>query len=236
MAKRRKTTKELKERLSALLGADDFRAALQDLRELPRLPVLRCLHAFLSEGQEKRRWRAVSAIGMLVSDLARENREEARERMRRLMWSLNDESGSIGWGAPEAMAEIMAAEEGLAEEYAHILVSYMRQDGNYLEHPLLQRGLLWGVGRLAGQRPSVMERHGAAGHLPPFLESTDRVVRGLAVWCAGNLGAHQARPRLEALLGEETEIVLYLDFHLSHRRTGELAKEALARLDARSKC
>jgi len=36
------------------------------------------------------------------------------------MWSLNDESGGIGWGAPEAMGAIMARHTGLADEYANI--------------------------------------------------------------------------------------------------------------------
>ena len=74
--------------------------------------------------------------------------------MRRLMWNLNDESGGIGWRArPEAMGEIVARSERLADEYGHILISYLDPDGNYLEHPLLQRGLLWGIGRFAHARP-----------------------------------------------------------------------------------
>jgi len=40
--------------------------------------------------------------------------------MRRLMWNLNDESGGIGWGNPEAMGEILACHEALANEYAPI--------------------------------------------------------------------------------------------------------------------
>ncbi len=46
--------------------------------------------------------------------------------MHRLMWSLNDESGSIGWGVPEAVAEIMANHDGAAEKYAYILVCLRR--------------------------------------------------------------------------------------------------------------
>ena len=38
-------------------------------------------------------------MGLLAADLAGQDMEEARELMRRLMWSLNDESGSSGWGA-----------------------------------------------------------------------------------------------------------------------------------------
>jgi hypothetical protein len=169
-------------------------------------------------------------MGLLTAELAREDMEEARELIRRLMWTLNEESGSSGWGAPEAMAEIMAVHEGLAAEYAHMLVSYMREDGNYLENPFLQRDLLRGIGRLSGARPELMKKHGADLHLPPFLGSTDRVVQGLAAWCAGIMEVEEARPGLEALVNEETEIVLYMGHGLVRRPAGDLAREALDKL------
>ena len=235
MAKPRGTFgREVKQRVAALLEADDPKLAMQGLRELPRQRVLRSLLASLCEEAETRKWRAVSAMGLLVADLARANVEEARELMRRLMWSLNDESGSSGWGAPEAMAEIMAAHEGLADEYVHMLVSYMREDGNYLENPLLQRGLLWGIGRLAEVRPALVRKHDAAAYLMPFLDSSDRVVQGLAAWCAGILEVQEARSGLESLVDEETEILLYKDHDLRGFRMGQLAKEALERLDEES--
>ena len=216
--------------MAALLEAEDLQLAMQGLRELPRQRVLRSLLASLCEEAETRKWRAVSAMGLLVADLAQEDVEEARELMRRLMWSLNEESGSSGWGAPEAMAEIMVADEGLAEEYVHMLVSYMREDGNYLENPLLQRGLLWGIGRLAEARPALLRKHDAPAHLMPFLNSSDRVVQGLAARCAGILEVQEARSGLESLVDEETEILLYKDHDLRRFRTGQLAKEALERL------
>jgi hypothetical protein len=232
MTKPRETRgREVKQRVAALLEAEDLELAMQGLRELPRQRVLRSLLASLCEETETRKWRAVSAMGLLAADLARENVEEARELMRRLMWNLNDESGSSGWGAPEAMAEIMAADEGLAEEYVHMLVSYLREDGNYLENPLLQRGLLWGIGRLAEVRPALVRKHGAATHLMPFLNSSDRVVQGLAAWCAGILEVQEARSELESLVDEETEILLYKGHDLQRFRTGQLARDALERLD-----
>lgn len=54
--------------------------------------------------------------------------------MCRLMWTLNDESGGIGWGAPETMAEAMACHPHIAEEYVCILLFYIREDGNFLEY------------------------------------------------------------------------------------------------------
>jgi hypothetical protein len=232
MKKPRATTgREIRQRLSAHLEADDFHPSLQELHEWPRRHVLRALLGFLCEGDEKRRGRAVSLLGLLTVELARDDMEEARELMRRLMWILNEESGSSGWGAPQAMAEIMALHEGLAEEYAHMLVSYMREDGNYLESPFLQRDLLRGVGRLSGARPELMRKHGADLHLLPFLDATDRVVQGLAAWCAGVLEVHEARSGLESLVDEETEIVLYGDQGLVKRPAGHLAREALGRLE-----
>ena len=167
-------------------------------------------------------------MGAVTADLAQEDMEGARVVMRRLMWNLNDESGGIGWGSPEAMGEILASHEGLAKEYASILISYAREDGNYLEHPVLQRGLVWGIGRLAQFRPSLLKH--TAPFLLPFLQSPDHVVRGTAAWTVGLLGIQEARPALEALTGDEKELLLYLDRRLAKRRVKDLAQEALERL------
>jgi hypothetical protein len=72
------------------------------------------------------------------------------------MWSLNDESGGIGWGAPEAMGEAMAKHPRIAEEYGSILCSYIiPSDGpdNYLEYTPLRQGAYWGLARLAQTKP-----------------------------------------------------------------------------------
>ncbi|HID31456.1 MAG TPA: HEAT repeat domain-containing protein, partial [Desulfobacterales bacterium] len=117
-------------------------------------------------------------MGAVVANLAEKDMESARVVMRRLMWSLNDESGGIGWGAPEAMGEIIASHEGLAKEYVSVLISYVREDGNFLEYEALQRGAIWGVGRVAQARPELVQN--AVPHLVLFLESPDAAVRGLA--------------------------------------------------------
>lgn len=95
-------------------------------------------------------------MGAFVANLADEDIESARVIVRRLMWQLNDESGGIGWGAPEVMGEILARHEGLAGEYANILTSHIKEDGNSLEHEPLQRDALWGVARLAQVRPDLV--------------------------------------------------------------------------------
>ena len=148
--------------------------------------------------------------------------------MRRLMWNLNDESGGIGWGSPEAMGEILACHEALANEYVPILISYARKDGNYLELEMLQRGLLWGVARLSQVRPYLVLDE--ISHFLPYLQSSDPVVRGLAAWLMGLLEASDARTTLEALTDDDAELSVYQNRKLINRCVKELAEEALKRL------
>ncbi len=220
--------RDLKRRLMELLTSTDLNPVLDELCRLPARQVINPLFSFLSATDPAVRWRAITAMGVVVARLAAKDMEGARVIMRRLMWSLNDESGGIGWGAPEAMAEIMARHDGLAREYAHILVSYVRPEGNFLEHELLQRGAVWALGRLAQMRPDLIQD--CIPHLLPYLESKDATVRGLAAWTMGLLRAETARPLLEGLLADNAEIQLYLDDKLTVRRVSDLAKQALSAL------
>ncbi|MFZ1983368.1 MAG: DVU0298 family protein, partial [Desulfatitalea sp.] len=108
--------RRLKEQVLALLRADDLQVSLSALAAWPPRQVVNPLIGLLYHGDPRVRWHAVAAMGVVVGRLADEELEVARVVMRRLMWSLNDESGGIGWGAPEAMGEIMACHQRLACE------------------------------------------------------------------------------------------------------------------------
>jgi hypothetical protein len=218
----------LKQMVLELLKSVYFDQALEKLCLLPARQVINPLFSFLYNNDEQVRWRAVTAFGAVVAKLADRDMESGRIVMRRLMWNLNDESGGIGWGSPEAMGETLARHEGLAKEYAGILMSYARQDGNYLEHELLQRGLLWGIGRLSQVRPDLIKD--AVPYLIPYLKSSDATVRGLAAWSIGLLGSEEASSELKPLLKDETKIQLYSGHKLLRRKVRELTKEALEKL------
>lgn len=217
--------RSLKKKLFELLSQGDLDKALVETGRLPPRQIINPLLSFIQSGNEKVKWGAVKATGQVVSRLAESDLEAARVIMRRLMWTLNDESGGIGWGSPEAMGEILAAHSGLAQEYAHILISYARQDGNYLEHEGLQRGLLWGIGRLSEKRPELVE--GAIAFLLPYLESQDEVIRGLAVRLMGLLQVKEALPRLRRLREDDSSLVTLVGNELTTVRVKDLAEEAL---------
>lgn len=217
-----------KRRISKLLGSSDLEAVIQELRQLPPSRVINPLIGALCSNDETVRWHAVTALGPIVADLADRDMEGARVVMRRFMWSLNDESGGIGWGAPEAMGEIMACHDGLAREYGHILVAYMREDGFFLELEMLQRGLMWGLGRLALVRPSLLRAKNAVPYLLPYLASVDAGVRGLAARTLGLLRAKEAIPDLEQLLADPDHVRHYIKRTFVDETVGGLAEKALA--------
>ena len=222
------TVTAFKRRIISRLKTGSLDAVLAEVRRLPPRQAVSPLIAGLFNAGGNIKWHAVSALGVVMAVLAKEDMEAARNIMRRLMWSLNDESGSIGWGVPEAMAEIMANHDGLAEEYAHILVAYMREDGSYLKLTPLQRGLMWGVGRLAEARPDLLKKWEAPAYLLPYLDSEDPEVRGLAARALGILRVEGAKEKLAVLKNDSSGVLLYDKGKLETRTVGELAGEALA--------
>lgn len=219
-----------KESIITCLQGGPLDAVLAEVRRWPPRRAISPLIACLLHRDEKVRWHAVSAVGAVTATLAETDPEAARTVVRRLMWNLNDESGGIGWGAPEALAEIMAVHGGFAEEFGHMLVAYLRPDGCYIEVPALQGGLMWGLGRLAGTRPDVLRARGAPVYLPPYLDAEDPEVRGLAARALGLLKVKGAEQRLAALKEDPAGFTLYSQGILTPVTVGSLAGAALKQL------
>jgi len=218
--------RQLKNQIRQHLQNEPFDKELDQIYRLPLKRTISPLFSFLCSTDERVKWRAVTTLGKVVSDLAVSDMESARVVMRRFIWNLNDESGGIGWGCPESMAEVMAQNERLAEEYGCILISYIQPGGNYLEHEILQRGVLWGVGRLAHARPQYTRTIGE--YLIPYMESKDSNLRGLAAWAAGPAKAAETIPRIKKLADDPARLMLYRDGTFDHYTVGQLAREALA--------
>ena len=218
-----------RKKLFNLLRAREFDAAAVELRQLPGRGFLNPLRSALCSDDEAK-WPAVTLMGLLTAELAERDLESARVVMRTLAWNLTEESGGIAWGTPESMAEIMACHEILGNEYAAIMVSYMREDGNFLEYEPLQQGVVWGIGRLSQVRPELMRANDAGRYLLPYLESNDATVRGRAAWALGLIGMSEAGTKLETLLDDREEVRIYLDRELVRSSIRDLASQALARV------
>jgi HEAT repeat protein len=233
------SSRAIKQEVLALLALADLDHISREVRRYGEKDLVNPLFSALSRPEETVRWHAISIFGQVVPRLADQDMEAARIVMRRFLWSLNDESGGIGWGAPEAMAEIMLHHDLLAGEYLHMLISYLQpdgplahQDGNYIELPALQRGVLWGIGRLAAGRAKELLARGVPADLLACLHSEDGGVRGLAVWALGRLQGEMAREEILPLATDTSSVRLYEQGRIRVVSVAELVKEALAPLSA----
>jgi HEAT repeat protein len=223
----------LKKELVAHLRARDLAGVMALLQHYTARQLVNPLIGCLCHRDEMVKWLAVAALGRVVAALAGQDLEAGRVVMRRFMWMLNDESGGIGWGVPEAMAEVMACHAGLADEFHQVLVAQMREDGNYLELAMLQRGLMWGLGRLARVRPELLRLRQAPRYLLPYLDSADAEVRGRAAWALGPLAAREAEKPLARLRQDRGVTTIFTGNELTINTVGALAEAALQSIQAK---
>jgi hypothetical protein len=214
------TNRELRRETGLWLSRGPEAERPEALSRQPARRLINPLLTFLCSGEPIIKWHAVTNIGRVVAGLADQDLESARVILRRLMWSLNDESGGIGWGAPEAMGEILTGHRRLADEFHAVLISYLDPEGNYLEHEALQPGLLWGVGRLARARKDLMAE--AANFLPPYLASRKADIRGHAAWAAVALESERLRPILRVLADDDQKFDLYRNLRLEQVSIGDM--------------
>ncbi|MGC9108967.1 MAG: DVU0298 family protein [Caldimicrobium sp.] len=160
-------------------GLEELKEALKPYPPGKRVSFL--IGAFLHPKEEVC-WKAIYAFGFTVSELAEIDMERARIVIRRLMWMLNEESGGMGWGVGEAFAEALYNSLPLKKEYLQIYVSYIWPEGNYLEYPPAQRGILWGIGRLSQKYLDDLLKISAKDYVIFHLNSKDPLVIFYSLW------------------------------------------------------
>lgn len=202
----------------AMLIRADYAALVQAALRSKR--VLSQLLALTYDADDLIGWRAVKALGLAAAPVADADLEFVRNILRRLMWSLNDESGGIGWRSPQAMGAILAQRPRELAEFIPIVISLFDLDESHF-YP----GVLWAIGHMA--------EHGAEGleaarlHVLHHLASPDAAARGMAAWCAGQLGLSEAVPALGRLLQDQATLWTFEDDQLCQWTVGELAQAAL---------
>lgn len=207
-----------KKRFLEALSSPHWRMALESLGEgVSRGLLSQALGALCSQ-EPQLRWRAVEAVGLLVSKVAAKDLEAAKEVVRRLLWSLNEESGSIGWGAPEALAEILARENELAKDFLPIFVSFLEPAHLLRIPPAIAQGFLWGVFRLGKPYREALGKPEVLQGIKAFLASPDPSSRGMALLALKSLGAWESLSELESL-SHDREVFTYMEKGEVHLRS-----------------
>jgi|YNPNPStandDraft_1061719.scaffolds.fasta_scaffold00482_23 HEAT repeat protein len=225
---------EAKKLLAAALRSDDWPHSLEPLLgDVSRGTVGQAVGA-LCDPDPRVRWRAVEAVGALVCKLGKRDPEAAKDALRRLMWSINEESGSIGWGAPEAMAEVMARDRSLAQDFLPLYLSNVTGGSLGRMLPRIREGFLWGILRLWDAHAEELRRHRLGAEILPMLSSESGATRALAAALLGRLGVEESASRLAELARDRTEFDVLEQGEVVSKSVAEAAREALSLLKGRS--
>jgi hypothetical protein len=183
--------------------------------------VVTILLSFTFDPASLLHWRATEAIG----HLAKIHPKRIKEIIPRLLWSLNEDSASFGWGAAAVLGEIGKNKYDLVEDIILMLF-------HFLEDDFTREGILWGLGRLGQTHPQVIRE--AAPRIQACLNDPNPQVRTYASWSLGIIGHRAAIPDLQRLTGDLEPVKLYEDETIRETTVAQVAQEALARLESPS--
>jgi hypothetical protein len=93
-------------------------------------------------------WRAIKAVGLVAKAHVKTDHEFLRETVRKLLWSVSDESGGIGWSAPELLGEIVSADP---KKFADVipLIAQVYE----VEEEVFRPGVVYALSRIAETAP-----------------------------------------------------------------------------------
>jgi hypothetical protein len=123
-------------------------------------PVIRYLQGRLYSADSEEKWLAVSTLGALVREPGLLPDAKVEDLLQRFLWTLNDESGNVPFGVPEAIGEILSARRLFCSQVLPALCGMLTEEETF-QTGLIERGIYWALGRIG---PDVL-RHcpGVAG-------------------------------------------------------------------------
>lgn len=131
---------ELKKAIKQSLQNEDY--DLITALGLADKAVIRQLISMSYDKEDVLSFRAIKALGLLCKAMALTRMDVVRETIRKLLWSMGDESGGIGWTAPEMIAEIIRHEPHKYDDIIPVLWSYK-------EETMFRAGVVLGLLRIA---------------------------------------------------------------------------------------
>ena len=208
-----------KKDVETLVGRYDLEpivgAAKQDNR------IIRYLQRLLYSGDDVFRKKAADALGRACAVIGQNDPGAVSKLLQGLFYAITD-TAAFSWGAFEAIGEIISNRPDLFGGYAAQLYQFLGDNTRKAQ-------ALEALGRIAKSSPKILRKHTL--YFFAFLEDPDPEVRGYTAWLMGNLLAHEASGDLQKLRDESHEIRIYEEGRLEKRAVGQVAADALKRVN-----
>lgn len=171
-------------------------------------------------------WRAIKAIGLVAKEMIKTDPEFLRETTRKLLWSLSDESGGIGWSAPEILGEIVSAHPQRFRDIIPVVAEVYN-----IEEKVFRPGILYALARIAEISPAAVLAHKELALRG--LSDDNPAVRVNAIELATRLRSQLSTEEqdfvnklLQALSSDRAEVWIYRKSDFVSVQVRELACEA----------
>jgi hypothetical protein len=210
-----KDRRALREQIVALLREGNFPGLVELAGR--ETGVAGQLLRFIYDPGDLLHWRALEGLGFVAGA----HPGQVQKVLGRLLWLLNEDSGSFGWGAASALGEIGRQQLSLVKEIVPMFCGFLEEE--------FSRGpMLWGLGRLGEVHPEVLAE--ALPLVEAALSDHDPQVRAWAAWSLGKAGVAGAAPGLKTLVGDDTPVKIYDEGELHDTTVGRVARRALVSL------
>jgi len=163
-------------------------------------------------------WRAIEAIGRITAVMAERQPDDVRNLAGRMLWMIRDESGGIGWSAPEIIGEIIRNNTELCYDLVPVLISFH-------EEQMLRAGVLWAAGRIAEVNRELILS--AVPVIMSYLNDPDCNVRGMAIWAISRIRPEGYNVMIKDLISDDHVMVIYNNGELQNVRIGTLAEDVM---------
>lgn len=179
---------------------------------------LRQITSFLYDVDIEHRFIAAKALG----EIARIKPEIIKKRWKRIFYAFDDTMSC--WGVAEGLGEIGRNMPDLRGRIISLLRRFKRDECSC-------QGFIWSVCRI-GQ----VERERVRDLIPDligFLSSENACMVGQSIWAIGELGVKEAIDKIKGFLDDKRQTWLYDNDVVSVRSIGEIAADALRKLQSR---
>lgn len=204
---------------------DEIKHALlgKDFEKVVRLAiehkkVFRVLISLTYDKEDLLCWRAIEAIGRAAGAVSAKDPSIVRNIIQRLIWSVSEESGGIGWSAPEMLGEIVINARDICADIPPIILSFHEEES-------FLKGVLWAMGRMA--RAGINGVEGSHEIARACLGHGDPSVRGLALSAIPQSRLGETAYMIEGMLGDEGRFSIYENHELIEVRVGDMAEKLL---------
>lgn len=164
-------------------------------------------------------WRAVEAMGEVARVLTYGSKEEGRELMKRLLWSITEESGGLGWSSIEMMAEVVVRAPDVFSDIPLLLPEYY-------DEPVFRDSVLYALWRIGSTHPELLSAQDVKEVVLQALRSESPYQRALALMIIEATRETIDYKDIEIdreVFNDDTPVRIYIDGQFVTRPLKELA-------------